>query len=204
MNWHRIGLIFHREVRDQIRDRRTLFMVVVLPLLLYPGLAIGMVQVSLLFREQPRTVVLLGASHLPPLPPLLDPNNSRQFAADWFTIPADAEKLQVVSDVAAPPKDDPAEAKSESELLAESRDLQPLAEELDRLQLEARSATDADEASRLTEQIRSAKDELAEKFSNTKIQVLIIVPDGLKQRIDGTNRILNAKTPSQEAAADSK
>ena len=45
MNWHRVRLIFQREVRDQLRDRRTLFMVVVLPLLLYPGLAIGMVQV---------------------------------------------------------------------------------------------------------------------------------------------------------------
>ena len=71
MNWKNVRLIFHREVRDQIRDRRTLFMVVVLPLLLYPGLAIGMVEVSLLFREQPRTVVVLGAANLPPKPPLL-------------------------------------------------------------------------------------------------------------------------------------
>jgi len=36
-----VKLIFLREVLDQLRDRRTLFMVAVLPLLLYPLLGIA-------------------------------------------------------------------------------------------------------------------------------------------------------------------
>ncbi len=36
MNWSNVKLIFLREVRDQLRDRRTLFTIAVLPLLLYP------------------------------------------------------------------------------------------------------------------------------------------------------------------------
>ena len=35
MSWRNIKLIFHREVRDQMRDRRTLFMMIVLPILLF-------------------------------------------------------------------------------------------------------------------------------------------------------------------------
>jgi sodium transport system permease protein len=204
MNWHKVALIFHREVRDQIRDRRTLFMVVVLPLLLYPGLAIGMVQVSLLFREQPRTVVVLGAAELPAKPPLLDPDNSRQFSADWFTIPADADKLQIVSDASSSPKDDAAAAKRDSELLAEARELRPLAEQYDRLQQAAKNATNVEGAARANEQVRAAKDELAEKFSNTKIQVLIIVPPGLRQGIEAINRSLTSKGPSENAVASGK
>ncbi len=66
MTWKNIKLIFLREVRDQLRDRRTLFMVAVLPLLLYPALGVGMMQMTLTFTEQTRTVVVLGADDLPP------------------------------------------------------------------------------------------------------------------------------------------
>ncbi len=41
MRWSNLFVIFRREVRDQIRDRRTLFMIFVLPILLYPILGIG-------------------------------------------------------------------------------------------------------------------------------------------------------------------
>ena len=60
MNWQKVGLIFHREVRDQIRDRRTLFMVVVLPLLALSRSGDRHGSGLALFREQPRTVVVLG------------------------------------------------------------------------------------------------------------------------------------------------
>ena len=36
MNWSNVILILKREIRDQLRDRRTLFMIFVLPVLLYP------------------------------------------------------------------------------------------------------------------------------------------------------------------------
>jgi sodium transport system permease protein len=203
MNWNKVRLIFHREVRDQIRDRRTLFMVVILPLLLYPGLAIGMVQVSLLFREQPRTVVVLGAESLPQKPSLLDPQDSGRFAAEWFAIPADADKLQVISDAGPPPQEDAAAVKHNAELLTDARALRPLAERIDALQQELRKAN-ADEANRIADQIRSARDELAERFSSTKVQVLILVPTGLKQRIEETNRTLTGKGATDKLAAGSK
>jgi sodium transport system permease protein len=100
MNWQNIRLIFWREVLDQLRDRRTLFMILILPILLYPALGIGMMQLSVLFSEQPRTVVILGAQSLPN-PPLLEGD---RFAPHWFRDPVDADKLRVITDasVASP------------------------------------------------------------------------------------------------------
>ena len=46
MNWSNVKLILVREVRDQLRDRRTLFMIAVLPLLLYPLLGMSFMQVA--------------------------------------------------------------------------------------------------------------------------------------------------------------
>ena len=53
MNWSNVKLILLREVRDQLRDRRTLFMIAVLPLLLYPLLGMSFFQVAQFMREQP-------------------------------------------------------------------------------------------------------------------------------------------------------
>ena len=61
MRWSNVLIIFRREVRDQIRDRRTLFMIFVLPILLYPVLGIGVLQFSEAFEQKPRKVVLVGA-----------------------------------------------------------------------------------------------------------------------------------------------
>ena len=94
IKWRNIRLIFTRELRDQLRDRRTLFMILILPMLLYPVLGIGMVQLTLLFSEQPRTVVILGAEDLP-APALIEQG---RFVASWFRIPDNADKLKVISD----------------------------------------------------------------------------------------------------------
>lgn len=94
MNWRNVKLIFLREVRDQLRDRRTLFMVAVLPLLLYPALGIGMVQLTLMFSEQPRTAVLLGSAQLPS-PALLQ---AGRFREEWFRNPGDASRLRLITD----------------------------------------------------------------------------------------------------------
>jgi hypothetical protein len=72
VSWKNIKLIFMREVRDQLRDRRTLFMITILPLLLYPMLGLGVVQMLLTFSEQQRIAVILNADDLPDSPRLLD------------------------------------------------------------------------------------------------------------------------------------
>ena len=86
MTWKNVKLIFLREVRDQLRDRRTLFMVAVLPLLLYPAMGIGMTYMTVNFSEQVRTVAILGAKDLPP-PPLLDPQRPDHFLPEYFGTP---------------------------------------------------------------------------------------------------------------------
>lgn len=77
MKWSIIKLIFSREVRDQFRDRRTMFMILVFPMLLYPALGLGLVQMTQIFRAQSRTVGLVGADFLPKSPPLLNKEKTR-------------------------------------------------------------------------------------------------------------------------------
>src|SRR4029079_10646669 len=94
IQWRNVRLVFLRELRDRLRDRRTLFMVFILPLLLYPTLGIGMLQLTLVFTEKQRTVVLLGEENLPP-PPLLEGNH---FVGSLFKNPQRSSKLRVVTE----------------------------------------------------------------------------------------------------------
>ncbi len=94
MNWSKVKLIFSREVRDQLRDRRTLFMIFVLPLLLYPLLGMSMLQVSQFVREQATRVLVVGQESLPKTPPLIDDENKR-FAAQLFTNPDKIDLLEL-------------------------------------------------------------------------------------------------------------
>ncbi len=74
MNWANVKLIFLREVRDQLRDRRTLFMIAVLPLLLYPLMGLSFFQVSQFVRKQATRVFVAGAREVTSdrdIPPLL-------------------------------------------------------------------------------------------------------------------------------------
>src|SRR5437764_2802539 len=72
MRWPIIRLIWLREVRDQLRDRRTLFMIAVLPLLLYPLLGMSFLQVAQFLREHPMKVLVVGMNPTPGLPPLVE------------------------------------------------------------------------------------------------------------------------------------
>ncbi|HAN96924.1 MAG TPA: CPBP family intramembrane metalloprotease domain-containing protein, partial [Planctomycetaceae bacterium] len=60
MSWANVRLIFHRELRDQLRDRRTLFTVLVLPILLYPLLGMTFLQISQFLREHPTRIWVVG------------------------------------------------------------------------------------------------------------------------------------------------
>jgi sodium transport system permease protein len=71
MRWSNLLLIFRREVLDQLRDRRTLFMIVVFPILLYPILGFVILQVTAARVQKPRVVVVVGAEYLPAEYPLL-------------------------------------------------------------------------------------------------------------------------------------
>ncbi len=72
MNWTNVKLIFLREFRDQLRDRRTLFVIVVLPLLLYPLLGVTFMQISQFMQQHPSRVLMLTDGALPTEPLLVD------------------------------------------------------------------------------------------------------------------------------------
>src|SRR4051794_40720928 len=86
-----VWVIFRREVRDQLRDRRTLFMIFVMPLLLYPILGMGIAKLLEAFEQKPRTVIIVGAEHLPEAPPLLN-GRGDGFNPEWFESPAEAAR----------------------------------------------------------------------------------------------------------------
>src|SRR5690349_13932234 len=71
MNWKNVKLIWLREVRDQLRDRRTLFMIAVLPVLLYPLLGMVWLQVTQFLQEHPTQAAIVGWVPIPGRPPLV-------------------------------------------------------------------------------------------------------------------------------------
>jgi len=72
MTWSNVKLILFREVRDQSRDRRTLFVIAVLPMLLYPLLWMSFLQVAQFIEKKPSKVLVVGARPLTDLPPLAE------------------------------------------------------------------------------------------------------------------------------------
>ena len=88
MNWSNVKLILSREIRDQLRDRRTLFMIAVLPMLLYPLLGMSFLQFSQFLEEKPSRVLVIGARDIAgceDMPPLFDPEEGKRFSASLFS-----------------------------------------------------------------------------------------------------------------------
>ncbi len=94
MNWSNLFVIFRREVLDQLRDRRTLFMVFVFPILLYPLLGYGIIQATAAREKKPRIVVVVGAESLPTEQPLLNPAGDG-FDPQLIDLPQDPSPLLV-------------------------------------------------------------------------------------------------------------
>src|SRR3954453_8515511 len=71
MRWPIVSLIARREARDQLRDRRTMFLILGLPILMYPlFVGVGTMFVYML-KDKKLTVGAVGAESLPkPVPPL--------------------------------------------------------------------------------------------------------------------------------------
>ncbi len=112
MNRSNVKLILMREIRDQLRDRRTLFMIAVLPLLLYPLLGMSFFQIAQFMRERPTKVLIIGLPQLDGLPPLVDKD---RFATQLL-LPR--EKSQERRQAERPPNDDEQEhARSQARLM---------------------------------------------------------------------------------------
>ncbi|QDT69127.1 ABC-2 family transporter protein [Planctomycetes bacterium MalM25] len=97
MNWKNVHWIWKREMRDQLRDRRTLFMVAVLPVLMYPLLGTSLFQLAQFMQQSTGRVAVYGAEELDEagdLPPLL---NDDRFEANLFLSPGDVDRLVVES-----------------------------------------------------------------------------------------------------------
>ncbi|MFO0889576.1 MAG: ABC transporter permease subunit/CPBP intramembrane protease [Isosphaeraceae bacterium] len=106
MNWSNLMVIFRREVLDQLRDRRTLFMIFVFPILLYPLLGFGVLRVVAAMERSPRVVVVVGVEHLPPDSRLLNAEGDG-FEPRLFDSPSEADLLRVEGQSAEGPWGDP-------------------------------------------------------------------------------------------------
>jgi len=67
-----VGLIYVREMRDQLRDRRTLFTIAILPILLYPLVGTLLLQIAQFTRQHQASICLVGSDHLTAAPPLVE------------------------------------------------------------------------------------------------------------------------------------
>lgn len=193
MSWKNVKLIFLREVRDQLRDRRTLFMITILPVLLYPMLGLGMVEMMLTFSEQKRTVVILNADELPEAPAFLDENG---IAEQWFSGGAeDSARLQIIADnqkheLPAAGDQRHRRRKTPAELLLNGQQVAARLGELAK----------TDPASLSKEEKREREDQLTALFAGSGIQVLVMVPNGYA---DGIARLRNQTSLSDgENASD--
>ncbi len=191
MNWRNVWLITSREIRDQLRDRRTLFMVLVLPLMLYPALTIGMLQMQWLFNEQPRTVVVLGAQNLPEKPSLqlVDGN---AFVPGWFDSPEHVKKLKVVTDAPSQPgeewDEDDLSPERRARILSACRSIQESTEKREKIESEIEKLAGkkdvAAEAARLEAELTAVNEELARDFAALDVQVMIVIPDGFAGQVE--------------------
>ena len=90
MNFTNIRLILAREVRDQLRDRRTLFMIFVLPMLLYPLLGTAYFEMVQFQTQKTMTVLVVGGGQLATGPtPLIE--NARFSPELFFDVPDGAK-----------------------------------------------------------------------------------------------------------------
>jgi sodium transport system permease protein len=71
MNWHNLLTVYRKELRDSLRDRRTLISMIVVPTLMIPGIMLTVLVVSTKVvnkaREEIPTVMVLGGDDSPVL-----------------------------------------------------------------------------------------------------------------------------------------
>ncbi|HEX4589102.1 MAG TPA: ABC transporter permease [Gemmataceae bacterium] len=82
MHWTIVRLIWHRELRDLLRDRRWLFMLLGLPVLLYPVFGLLGFAFAITMLGQEVRVGIAGMEHLPPPTAIGPVGPSAEWA--WF------------------------------------------------------------------------------------------------------------------------
>lgn len=219
MRLKNIRLIFMREVRDQLRDRRTLFMITVLPVLLYPMLGLGVVQMMLTFSEQQRIVVILNADELPESPALLDGNGIHP---DWYKNGKDETSLlrilaERASDVNpaeqadAPPHAPDIETssgedrprrhgeKTDAELLGAAHDLAAQIAIFQAMIVASSATEDLVSGEVSIRQKRTAlQDLISEKLGESGFQVLVVVPKGYGDALKSMQDQIKARSEGAE------
>src|SRR5262245_55255908 len=98
MRWSIIRVIWLRELRDQLRDRRPVLMIVVLPLLIYPLGALGLMQIAPGLLPRQTIVGVVGVECLPhsPFPALIaNEGGNARFAPSLFPSAAEQAALRV-------------------------------------------------------------------------------------------------------------
>lgn len=91
MRWTTVRTVLAKELRETIRDRRTLFMMLVLPTLLYPAMLVVIQQIAIFGQRQlsaaPAKVAMAGAD--PALVRFMDGDSAiRVFSAESATVAA--------------------------------------------------------------------------------------------------------------------
>jgi len=106
MRWSIIRLIWLRELRDQLRDRRTLFMIAVLPVLLYPVLGFAVLKFATSFVAAPSSVGIAHGTECLGFPSRTPPSAGLSPVPDlaWLTalpVPAGGPGLDALAGAAA-------------------------------------------------------------------------------------------------------
>jgi sodium transport system permease protein len=176
-----VRLIYVRELRDQLRDRRTLFTLAALPLALYPLLGFGLVQMTQFLRERPTKVLLAGVEQFEgsPASPLAMLDEAGRLRPE-FASEREAGLLEIRSDL--PAKD--------SALL----ETEPSSKESSSVDADA-SAADAAEA--------DLRDELARRWiAEGQFDAVVWFPPGFSDRLAEYRQKLveRSETPGDAAA----
>ena len=166
MQLKNVKLIYLREMRDQLRDRRTLFLIAVLPLLLYPLLGTSFFQLTQFLQKVEARVLVVGTRQLRGadwLPPLIQDN---RFDLKLFDQPEWHDKIELYS-----PRDFPELADD----LRKGRSLPVPGEKPD-------AAAQAEEA---------AFDAAAKQLLDEgKIEAVLVFPNGFEERLRDVRRAL--------------
>lgn len=187
LDLRKIRIVFFKELRDQVRDRRTLFMLLALPVLLYPALGIGMLQMAVLFNEKPRTVVVLGSNSLPE-PQLIQ---GSAFDSRWFANPDDARKLTV--ETSEPASKQAADNPDPARRLEIAHNVRRLYQQRQQL-IDSTHDTSQPQAPGTASQLARLNESINAMLRDADIDVLVVIPDGFRDRLEQVNRQIASRT----------